>query len=148
MASPIWCAQAGVTDKHRFKLGTPAEVVDCIRRRWTLESTSSRIVEDVLAFERVLRLIVEAKGCVVQDEVTDTVGEHVKANAPVEIADEDLDEKHWCKKKPRLSQRKATLDKALPPIHADAQAAFDNLMGEDYDSIIEVIPGVVASFGV
>ena len=66
----------------------------------------------------------------------------------MEIADEDLDEKHWCKKKPRLSQRKATLDKAMPPIHTDAQAAFDDLMGEDYDIIIEVIPGVTASFGV
>ncbi len=36
----------------------------------------------------------------------------------------------------------------MSPIHTDAQAAFDDLMGEDYDSIIEVIPGVTASFGV
>ena len=121
----------GVTDKRRFKLGTPAEVEDCMRRCWTLEPTSSRIVEDVLAFVRVLRLIVEAKGCVVPDEATRHGRRARKANAPVGIADEDLDEKHWCKKKPRLSQRKATLDKAMPPIHTDAQAAFDNLIGED-----------------
>ena len=60
----------GLTDKRRFKLGTPAEVEDCMRRCWTLEPTSRRIVEDVLVFERVLLLIVEAKGCVVPDEAT------------------------------------------------------------------------------
>ncbi len=119
-----------------------------MRRSWTLEPTSSRIVEDVLAFQRVLRLIVEAKGCVVPDEATRHGRRARKANAPVGIADEDVDGKHLCKKKLRLSQRKATLDKAMSSIHTDSQAAFDDLMGEDYDGIIEQIPVVTASFGV
>ncbi len=51
---------------------------------------------------------------------------------------------HRCKQKPRLSQRTATLDTAMPPIQTDAQVAFGDLMGEDYDSIIEVIPGATA----
>ena len=137
-----------VTDARRFKLGTPAEVEDCMRRCWTLEPTSARIVEDVQAFERVLGLIVEAKGCVVPDEATRHGRRVRKANAPADMADEDLADTHWCTKKPRVSQRKATLHKAIPPIHADAQAAFDNLMGDDFDGIMDIIPGVAATFGV
>ena len=116
-----------------------------MRRCWTLEPTSARIVEDVMAFERVLHLIVEAKGCVVPDEATRQGRRARKANAPADVADEDLDESHWCTKKPRLSQRKATLHRAMPPIHKDAQAAFDNLMGDDFDSIMDIIPGVAAT---
>ncbi len=40
----------------------------------------------------------------------------------MEVADEDLDESQWCKKKPGMSQRKATSHNAIPPIHTDAQA--------------------------
>jgi hypothetical protein len=135
-------------DTRRFKLGTPAEVEDCMRRCWTLEPTSSRIVEDVVAFERVLRLIVEAKGCVVPDEATRSGRRARKANAPPEVADAELEGKHWCKKKPRLSQRKSTIQQTAPVTHADAQAALDNLMGDDFDAIMELIPGVASTFGV
>jgi hypothetical protein len=58
-----------------------------------------------------------------------------KANAS---ADEDLADSHWCAKTPRLRQRKAPLHTAMPPIHKDAQVAFDNLMSEDFDSIMSI----------
>ena len=119
-----------------------------MRRCWTLEPTSARIIEDITPLERVLHLIVDAKGCVVPDEATRHGRRARRADAPGDVADADLTERQWCNKKPRLSKRKLTLAKAIPPIHADAQAAFDNLMGDDYDDIQELVPGVAATFGV
>lgn len=131
--------------KKLIQHGTPEE---CMFKCWTVAPTSKRIVEDIFALERVLRLIVDAKGCVVPDEATRNGRRMRKANAPAEVADEDLDAKFWLKKKPRNSQRKSTLQYVLPPVHPDAQCALDHLFGEDYDAIMEVIPGLAASFGV
>jgi hypothetical protein len=57
-----------ISDTRRFNLGTPDEVASALRRSWSMEPTSSRIVEDILAFPRVLEKLVAAKGFIVPDE--------------------------------------------------------------------------------
>ena len=55
-------------DPRKFKLGTPVEVWSSLSRAWTVEPTSTRIVEDISKLEFVLNKIIEKKGCVVPDE--------------------------------------------------------------------------------
>ena len=100
-----------IDDVRRFKMGTPAEVWSTIERCWTVEPTSERIVEDIYHLPIVLDKIIEAGGCVVQDEFLRTGRRHRRA-----------DDKGDCKIKPRRSSRKETA--ALPPIHSDAAAAL------------------------
>ena len=49
-------------------MGTPLEVESTMRRCWTVEPTSDRIVEDIQKFESVLDKIIAAQGYVVHDE--------------------------------------------------------------------------------
>ena len=57
-----------VGDPLRFNLGTPAEVWSSMRRTWEYSPSSERIIQDITALPRVLKVIIEAKGCVVHDE--------------------------------------------------------------------------------
>lgn len=55
-------------DPRCFKLGTPADVFKTISRCWEFEPASTRIVQDIQDFERVLGLIVDAGGIIVEGE--------------------------------------------------------------------------------
>ena len=55
-------------DPRRFNLGTPPELFHSIQRTWAVAPTMRRIIEDVMALPRVLNVIIDAQGCVVQDE--------------------------------------------------------------------------------
>ena len=55
-------------DPRRFNLGTPEELLSSIKRTWRVTPTSARIIEDVELLPEVLNKIIEARGCVVQDE--------------------------------------------------------------------------------
>lgn len=57
-----------ITDRRRFKLGTPAEVFDTLKRCWTIAPTSEQIIEDIMGFPEILEKIIEAEGCVIPDE--------------------------------------------------------------------------------
>jgi hypothetical protein len=103
-------------DPRRFKLGTPTEVASALRRAWQMEPTSQRIVEDILAFRRVLLKIVDVHGCVVPDEFLRSGRRYMKVKGEGD-----------CKNKPKKNQRKDTL--SLPPIHPDCVEAFHRLSG-------------------
>jgi hypothetical protein len=55
-------------DPRCFHLGTPPQLLSSIERTWRVTPTSKRIVEDVELLPEVLNKIIEARGCVVQDE--------------------------------------------------------------------------------
>jgi hypothetical protein len=55
-------------DPRKFLTGTPKEMWSTMKRCWQMEPTSERVVEDILAFPRILGLIISAKGCVVADD--------------------------------------------------------------------------------
>ena len=57
-----------VDDPRRFHLGTPAQIYSSIERTWRVAPTSKRIIEDIELLPQVLEKIIEARGCVVQDE--------------------------------------------------------------------------------
>lgn len=100
------------TDNRKFKTGTPAELWSTMERCWQVEPTSERIVEDILAFPRVLRLIINAKGCVVADDQLRSGRRYVA-----------VDERSELKHKPRDRQRKSTISKSARVCHPDAEGA-------------------------
>jgi hypothetical protein len=55
-------------DPRRFHLGTPAQLFSSIERTWRETPISQRIIADIELFPNVLDKIIEARGCVVQDE--------------------------------------------------------------------------------
>ena len=55
-------------DPRRFHLGTPAQLLSSIERTWRVTPTNERIIADIELFPNVLDKIIEARGCVVQDE--------------------------------------------------------------------------------
>ena len=55
-------------DPRRFHLGTPPQLFSSIERTWRVTPTSKRIIEDIELLPSVLDKIIEARGCVVQDE--------------------------------------------------------------------------------
>jgi hypothetical protein len=57
-----------INDPRRFKLGTPAEVFDTLKRCWTIAPTSDQIIEDILGFPQILTKIINEEGCVIADE--------------------------------------------------------------------------------
>jgi hypothetical protein len=85
-------------DPRKFLTDTPKEMWSTMERCWQAEPTSERIVEDVLAFPRVLRVIIYAKGCVVADDQLRSGRRYVA-----------VDERSELKHKPRDSQRKSTI---------------------------------------
>jgi hypothetical protein len=99
-------------DPRKFLTGTPKEMWSTMERCWQVEPTSERIVEDVLAFPRVLRVIINAKGCVVADDQLRSGRRYVA-----------VDERSELKHKPRDSQRKSTIRKSARVCHPDAEGA-------------------------
>jgi hypothetical protein len=99
-------------DARKFLTGTPKEMWSTMERCWQVEPTSERIVEDILAFPRVLRLIISAKGCVVADDQLRSGRRYIA-----------VDERSELKHKPRDSQRKATISKSARVCHQDAEQA-------------------------
>ena len=61
-------SQYKIDDPERFHMGTPAQVASSLSKAWEAAPTSSWICYDIKSFPRVLRCIVDAKGCVVPDE--------------------------------------------------------------------------------
>jgi len=55
-------------DPRRFHLGTPPQLFSSIERTWRITPTSKRIISDVELLPSVLDKIIEAHGCVVQDD--------------------------------------------------------------------------------
>ena len=55
-------------DPRCFHLGTPPQLLSSIERTWRVTPTSKRIAEDIELLPEVLNKIIEARGCVVQDE--------------------------------------------------------------------------------
>ena len=104
-----------INDTRRFKMGTPKEVWSSLTRAWTIEPTSARIVEDVLALDRVLDVVIAANGCVVKDEFLRTGRRERKAGGV-----------RMLRNKRRKSQRKSTIEQYL--VHPDCQEAYDSLL--------------------
>ncbi|KAJ1421305.1 hypothetical protein B484DRAFT_465573 [Ochromonadaceae sp. CCMP2298] len=103
-------------DPRRFGMGTPPAVWRTMTRCWEMEPTSDRLVEDIMAFEHVLGVVVEHRGCVVADKFLRT-GRRARRS----------DGKANCKNKPRTSQRKTTL--VSRPCHPDCVEARNKIMG-------------------
>ena len=95
---------------RRFNMGNPAKEWSSMMRCWQVDPTSERILEDVLALPGVLKKIIAAKGCVVQDQ-------YLRSDLRARRADD----KGNCKSKPVSKQRKST---------PDCQAAFKMLTGD------------------
>jgi hypothetical protein len=55
-------------DPRRFHLGTPPQLIASVERTWRVTPTFKRIIEDIELLPEVLDKIIEARGCVVQDE--------------------------------------------------------------------------------
>ena len=66
--SALSCAMYAQGDPRRFEMGTPAQVMNTMKRCWTIAPSSERIIEDIEAFPRVVHKIIEARGIVVLDE--------------------------------------------------------------------------------
>jgi hypothetical protein len=99
-------------DARKFRTGTPSELWSTMERCWQVEPTPERVAEDILAFPRILRLIINAKGCVVADDQLRSGRRYVA-----------VDERSELKHKPRDRQRKATISKAARVCHPDAEGA-------------------------
>ena len=56
-------------DERRFKMGSPGELSDTLRRTWTVEPESWRIVQDISRIPSTVDKIVEHHGGVVPDSV-------------------------------------------------------------------------------
>ena len=93
-------------------MGTPKQVAYSLRRAWTIEPTSERIIEDILSFPRVLDVIIEKQGIAVPDLFLRTGRRYEKVS-----------KKGDCKNKPRASQRKETI--RMPPIHPHCIRAYN-----------------------
>ena len=116
-------SQYALDDPERFHMGTPQQVASSLSRAWETAPTSARICEDIKAFERVLECIVQANGCVVPDLHLRSGRRYFKLKGGREL-----------KRKPRSSQRKATLK--LPPIHPHCRRALDMLRTTDIAQMI------------
>jgi hypothetical protein len=60
------CLEVG--DPLKFKMRTPAEVLQTLERCWAIAPSGPRIVEDISALVRVLEKIVENEGACLLDE--------------------------------------------------------------------------------
>lgn len=102
------------SDPRRFHMGTPEQVWQTMSRCWTVAPTSERIVEDILAFPRVLQKIFDARGCVVPDLFLRS-GKRARR----------ADGKGYCKIKIESKQRIST--NVLPDLHPDVMAALPKI---------------------
>ena len=86
-----------------------------MKRVWEVSPTDERIIEDIMAWHRVIKKIIEYKGIVVPDEAL----RHGRRY-------EKLDGGGYLQHKPIKRQRKDTLAGMAPPIHPDAQEGWDS----------------------
>jgi hypothetical protein len=56
-----------VNDPRRFNFGTPDQAWSTVSRCFQIEPVSDRIIADIEDFPRVLQLVIEANGSVVQE---------------------------------------------------------------------------------
>ena len=103
-----------VNDPRRFSMGTPEQVWSSMTRCWEVEPTSERIVEDIVALPEVFKIIIAAKGCVVQDQFLRNGRRARRA-----------DDKGDCKNKPVSKQRIST--NRARPLHPDCNEAFTKI---------------------
>ena len=99
-------------DARKFLTGTPKEMWSTMERCWQMEPTSERVVEDILAFPRILRSIINAKGCVVADDQLRSGRRYVA-----------VDKRSELKHKPRDRQTKSSISKSARVCHPDADGA-------------------------
>ena len=104
-------------EDRTFNMGTPDQVWEGLCRTWTHSPTEERAIEDIKAFPRVLRKIIDNQGCVVPDEFLRT-GRRAVGKSGKEL-----------KSKPRQRQRKSTLRR--PSFHPSLQSCWDEMMGPD-----------------
>ena len=102
-------------------------------RALVLEPTLTRIVEDIKALPQVLHVIIAAEGCVVKDEFLRT-GRRSRCS----------DDKDDLKRKPRSSQRLATLK--ARSLHPDAEHAIDILRRGGRDLPVAIVEEIVDEF--
>jgi hypothetical protein len=107
----------------KFCMGTPAEVESTLRRCWTVAPTSEQIVEDIQALPRVLKCIIDAKGCVVDDLFLRS-GRRERAPDGTPAAG-----------KRKRQTKKTHSDLGL---HKDCGPALLLLQGDDIDAILDV----------
>ena len=80
-----------------------------LTRCWEIAPSSTRIVDNILGLELILRNIVAAKGCVVPDCNLRNGRRYVSA-----------DDRKVLNAKPKKRQRKSTLQEAEAKCHSDA----------------------------
>ena len=97
---------------HKFKTGIPDEMWSTMSQCWEVAPSSSRIVDDILALPRVLRLILSADGCAVAVDNLRSGRRYISIKDRSEL-----------KGKPRQRQRINTLMEATAACHPDASAA-------------------------
>lgn len=104
-----------VGDPRRMEMGTPAQVMNTIKKYWEMcEPTSKQIVDDILGFPDMLQKVIDAKGCMVPDLALRTGRRYVHAGGTGQL-----------EHKPRARQRKETL--ISRPCHPDCIAARDSI---------------------
>ena len=96
---------------HKFKTGTPDEMWSTMSRCWKVAPSRTRIVDNIVALPRVLRLIVAANGYAVADD-------NLRSGSRY-IAIKDCSE---LKGNPRKRRRINTLMDATAARHPDAFA--------------------------
>jgi hypothetical protein len=108
--------ELGRDNPNKFQMGTPAEVWRCMMRCWTVEPTSERVIQDFMDYPRIQDMIIGSEGCVVH-------GEAMRSGHRVRRADG----KGMMKERLRTSSR--VTKPPIRPVHTDAQASFDTLVG-------------------
>ena len=98
-------------DPRRFTTGTPEELLSSIKCTWPMAPASKRVVEDVELLPAVLDKIIEARGCVVQDEEFRGLRSGRRAESSGQLAS-----------KVRRHQSLAGIDSCVPDIPEIAEA--------------------------
>jgi hypothetical protein len=114
----------------KFQFGTPSHVWSAMSRCWEVEPTSERIVQDILDLPRVLQKIIDAKGTVVHGEALRNGHRARRADGKGSMKGNLLN-----------SRRKDTI--SLRPVHPDARAALNNILGNEVE--VELIEETIES---
>ena len=110
--------------ERRFNLGTPDNLWSTLVLTWEHAPSSARIIEDIEALPMVLDQIIEAQGCVVEDE-------NLRSGRRAIYMRQDNKRKNGGKTehKPRNRQRIATNKGA--DVHSSLQSEMDRLAGKE-----------------
>ncbi len=120
-------------DPRRFHLGTPQQLLSSVIRTWRVTPTSARIIEDVELLPDVLNKIIEARGCVVQDEEFRGLRSGRRAEGSGQLAP-----------KVRKHQRLAQMASCVPDIPEIAEAKKLVQKGLKGKEMMSVVAGVNA----